>query len=50
MSKERAFYLKELADEYGVDIGVVLSLASVLGPSEDHDGLIVALEDYCDGF
>lgn len=38
-------YLKGLADEYGVDIEVVLAGAEMLGPSEDFDGLINMLED-----
>ena len=50
MSKERMFYLKELSDEYGVDINTVMALADLLGPNEDHDGLIVALEDINGGY
>lgn len=44
----RKEYLKELADEYGVPLSVVMTAASVLGPSEDHDGLITAIEDWLD--
>lgn len=43
--KDREGYLKSLAEEYGVDLDTVLSLADLLGPSEDFDGLINALED-----
>jgi len=45
---ERMEYLQGLAEDYGVPTDVVLSLAEILGPNEDHDGLIVSLEDYAD--
>jgi len=41
----REEYLEMLANDYGVDIEVVHSLADMLGPNEDFDGLIGALED-----
>jgi hypothetical protein len=41
----RMDYLECLAEDFGVSIEVVLNLADILGPSEDFDGLIVALED-----
>ena len=43
--KNRKDYLKSLADEYGVDAQVVFTSASMLGPSEDFDGLVSQLED-----
>lgn len=43
---DRNDYLSSLADEFGVDFDVVLLLADMLGPDEDFDGLINALEDY----
>ncbi len=43
--KNRAEYLDSLAQEYEVDPYVVYSLASVLGQSEDFDGLVIALDD-----
>lgn len=43
--KDRYDYIESLADEYGVSKMVVYSLADMLGPSEDFDGLINALED-----
>ena len=42
----RKAYLVDLADQYGVDIQVVFTLASLLGPEEDFDGLVVEVEDY----
>lgn len=42
---ERKEYLSNLADEHGLDIETVLSLAESLGPSEDYDGLVRLLED-----
>ena len=43
--ENRREYLIDLADNYCVDQGVVMSLAGMLGPSEDFDGLVSALED-----
>lgn len=42
---DRDDYLNSLAIEYGVATLVVVSLADMLGPSEDFDGLVNALED-----
>lgn len=39
----RADYIESLFDEY--DQEIVLTLADLLGPSEDFDGLIAMLED-----
>jgi hypothetical protein len=41
--KDRKAYLESLMEEYGRD--KVLALSSVLGPSEDFDGLVTMLED-----
>ena len=46
--KSRRDYLDTLADDYGLDRTTVYALAGVLGPSEDFDGLICALEDAAD--
>lgn len=43
--KDREDYLKCMSEDYGVPLDVVLSLAEVLGESEDFDGLINVLED-----
>jgi hypothetical protein len=42
---ERKEYLNGLAEDFGVSKQTVYALASMLGPDEDFDGLIVALED-----
>jgi len=42
----RQEYLENLAEEYDVELETVLLLSDLLGPSEDFDGLTVALEDY----
>jgi len=42
---DRAEYLDSLAEEYGMDIDVVLNLAEILGPNEDFDGLVTTLQD-----
>ena len=44
--KDRKAYLESLFEEYGRD--KVLALSSVLGPSEDFDGLVTMLEDSAD--
>jgi len=44
----RRDYLESLTDEYPADI--VYALADILGPGEDFDGLITALEDAAEGF
>ena len=42
----RADYLMSLACDYGVSYNTVVVLSDMLGPDEDFDGLIIALEDY----
>lgn len=42
----RAAYLAQLAQDY--DAGTVYALADLLGPNEDFDGLVTALEDHED--
>lgn len=44
----RRAYLRGLAEEYGLPRSVVFALADVLGPGEDFDGLITAIEDLLD--
>jgi hypothetical protein len=44
----RSAYLRALALEHGIDLSTVRMLAAMLGPSEDFDGLVNALEDYAD--
>ena len=46
--QSRTDYLHDLALEYDVDERTVLLLADMLGPSEDFDGLVSALEDYAE--
>jgi hypothetical protein len=43
--KSRKDYLESLSDDLGVDRDTVFELANLLGPSEDFDGLVTALED-----
>ena len=42
---DRDDYLTCLAEDYGVPIEDVFSLADMLGENEDFDGLVSALED-----
>ena len=46
--KNRREYLESLCEEY--DRLIVYSLASILGASEDFDGLLTSLEDYCEEY
>jgi len=45
---DRADYLASLCDEYDAD--AVHTLADLLGPDEDFDGLITGLEDHAAGY
>ena len=44
--RDREDYLRCLAEDNGVPLETVRALADLLGPNEDFDGLVVALEDY----
>lgn len=44
----RSDYLRALAEEHGAQLSTVVTLAAILGPSEDFDGLVTALEDAAD--
>lgn len=44
--ESRRDYLETLADDMGVDLDTVFTLAGILGSSEDFDGLITSLEDF----
>ena len=46
--KNRRDYLDTLAADYGLPTATVYALAGILGPSEDFDGLVCALEDAAD--
>jgi hypothetical protein len=43
--ESRRDYLASLADDLGIDKQTVFSIASLLGASEDFDGLVTTLED-----
>ncbi|GHU97933.1 hypothetical protein AGMMS49546_39080 [Spirochaetia bacterium] len=43
--KDREDYLKNLADDWGLELFAVNMVADLLGPSEDFDGLVSELED-----
>jgi hypothetical protein len=44
----RKEYLTGLAEDYGIPRSEVFMLASLLGESEDYDGLLSMLADYSD--
>ena len=46
--KDRKDYLKSLAEDFDMDYKDVVMIATTLGESEDFDGLITSLEDYCE--
>lgn len=43
--KNRKDYLESLAEDFDIPYSTVEVCASVLGPSEDFDGLVTHLED-----
>lgn len=43
---DRNDYLSAVADEYGIPLEAVYSLAYALGPDEDFDGLISIIDDF----
>ena len=44
--ESRRDYLDSLAEEFELPEQLVYSIANMLGPSEDFDGLVSSLEDY----
>lgn len=46
---DREAYLASLAEQHGLTIDEVRLAASMLGPSEDFDGLVTTLEDMASG-
>lgn len=43
--ESREDYLQNLSYDYDIDLDVVYALADMLGPEEDFDGLVVAVQD-----
>jgi hypothetical protein len=43
--RDRHEYLRNVALDHGVPLQTVLRLAALLGPDEDFDGLITAVEE-----
>lgn len=46
----RKDYLESLAECHDMEYDTVVMLATTLGATEDFDGLVTALEDYCEGW
>ena len=44
--ENRTHYLEDLAVEHGLPIEAVQFTADMNGPTEDFDGLLIALEDF----
>jgi hypothetical protein len=44
--KDRNDYLTSLVKDFGIDMITVRMISDMLGPSEDFDGLVTALEDF----
>jgi len=45
---DRYGYIRDLADDHGVDLPMAIEMAELLGPEEDFDGLVCTLEDMAD--
>lgn len=43
---DRERYLRDLADDYGLDPSIVIELAHMMGEGEDYDGLVSMVQDY----
>lgn len=43
--RDRNEYFNYLSEEYDVDLDMVYTLADILGPDEEFDGLVTNLED-----
>jgi hypothetical protein len=43
--KNRSDYLQAIAADFGAPAQTVFTLAAILGPDEDFDGLVTSLED-----
>lgn len=48
--KNRRHYIESLAESMGVDEEVALTMAAMLGPNEDFDGLVSMLDDIAEGY
>lgn len=46
--ENRTIYLKQLAEEYEIDINYVIMLSDFGGEDEDFDGLVITLSDLAD--
>jgi hypothetical protein len=46
--ENRKNYLNYLSAEYGVELSIVMSLAEILGETEDFDALPIEVEEYSD--
>lgn len=44
--ENREEYLASLAEDHSLPLETVRMVADLLGPNEDFDGLVIALEDY----
>jgi len=45
---DRAEYLACMAEDFGIPLDTVQTLADLLGENEDFDGLVTSLEDAAD--
>lgn len=43
---DRFGYLKDLADDAGIDFSTLSTILTVMPPEEDIDGLVTMLEDF----
>jgi len=48
MAPSRENYLYQVAQDYNVPSFIVFNMAELLGPQEDHDGLLAMMEEYED--
>lgn len=46
---DRYGYIRDLADNHGANLAMVIELAELLGSEEDFDGLVTTIEDAAEG-
>lgn len=47
---DRFGYLRDLSEQHGVELEIVIEIADLLGPEEDFDGLVTTIEDGAWGY
>lgn len=49
-AESRIDYFLSFHFQYGIDVADVITIADLLGPEEDFDGLVTSIEDGAEGY